>query len=222
MTEEQNRTFQDKFMLRFPEGMRDDLKASAANMSRSMNAEIIQRLKASIEDEERDYLKLSLPHEAQNALSIDALVHNVSVEERAAQVLQAAYDKSSEYTFSLLKVDELARESAFWQGEAERFSETQHADFLMYYAKVVQLSQFVSAVVGAGNSVPAEILAQAQILQRLASTEIETLQKRVEQIEQDKRDIERFDEKYRKLNAEISDNEVGESDDNTQGGHEKR
>ncbi len=218
MAEEQNRTFQDKFMLRFPEGMRDDLKASAANMSRSMNAEIIQRLKESLEDEERDYLKLLLPPETQNALSIDALVHNVSFEERASQVLQAAYDQSSEYTFSLLKVDELARESTFWQGEAERFSETQHVDFLMYYAKVVQLSQFISTVIAAGSSIPAEILTQAQTLQRLASTEIETLQKRVEQIERDKQDTERFDEKYRKLNAEISDNEVGESDNNTQGG----
>lgn len=44
---EESRTFQDKFMLRFPDGMRDRLKAAAADNNRSMNAEIIARLEAS-------------------------------------------------------------------------------------------------------------------------------------------------------------------------------
>ncbi|NVM41942.1 Arc family DNA-binding protein [Ochrobactrum intermedium] len=37
----------DKFMLRFPDGMRDRLKQAAAENNRSMNAEIIARLEAS-------------------------------------------------------------------------------------------------------------------------------------------------------------------------------
>lgn len=46
MTEEQNRTLQDKFMLRMPEGMRDRIKAAADRNNRSMNAEIINTLDA--------------------------------------------------------------------------------------------------------------------------------------------------------------------------------
>lgn len=35
---------QDQYMIRFPEGMRDDLKARAAKSGRSLNAEIVYRL----------------------------------------------------------------------------------------------------------------------------------------------------------------------------------
>ncbi|MDX0543933.1 Arc family DNA-binding protein [Sinorhizobium medicae] len=38
----------DKFMLRFPNGMRDRLKEEAAKNGRSMNAEIVHRLEASL------------------------------------------------------------------------------------------------------------------------------------------------------------------------------
>ncbi|GAA6196698.1 hypothetical protein NBRC116598_21420 [Pseudophaeobacter arcticus] len=44
MTEEQNRTLNDKFMLRLPDGMRDRIKAAAADNNRSMNAEIVSTL----------------------------------------------------------------------------------------------------------------------------------------------------------------------------------
>ncbi|MCJ8337559.1 MAG: Arc family DNA-binding protein [Pseudomonadales bacterium] len=38
----------DKFMLRFPDGMRERVKAEAARRGRSMNAEIINRLELSL------------------------------------------------------------------------------------------------------------------------------------------------------------------------------
>lgn len=49
MAEDQNRTLQDKFMLRFPDGMRDRIKEAAAENGRSMNAEIIYRLQTTLE-----------------------------------------------------------------------------------------------------------------------------------------------------------------------------
>ncbi|MCF3642911.1 Arc family DNA-binding protein [Rhizobium sp. TRM95111] len=48
MTEETNRAWKDQYMLRFPDGMRDRLKATAEQNGRSMNAEIITRLEASL------------------------------------------------------------------------------------------------------------------------------------------------------------------------------
>lgn len=49
MSEEENRTWKDQYMLRFPEGMRDRLKDEAAAKKRSLNAEIIARLEATLE-----------------------------------------------------------------------------------------------------------------------------------------------------------------------------
>lgn len=42
----------DKFMLRLPDGMRDRLKSLAATNGRSLNAEIVQRLEASLSMED--------------------------------------------------------------------------------------------------------------------------------------------------------------------------
>lgn len=39
----------DKYIVRFPSGMRDRIKAAAAANGRSLNAEIVQRLQASFE-----------------------------------------------------------------------------------------------------------------------------------------------------------------------------
>lgn len=44
---------QDQYMLRFPDGMRDELKRLAAENNRSMNAEIISRLEATLLDTNR-------------------------------------------------------------------------------------------------------------------------------------------------------------------------
>ena len=40
----QNRAFEDQYMVRFPEGMRDKVKEEAARNHRSMNAEIVFQL----------------------------------------------------------------------------------------------------------------------------------------------------------------------------------
>lgn len=40
---------QDRYIVRFPDGMRDRLKDAAASNKRSMNAEIVARLEASFE-----------------------------------------------------------------------------------------------------------------------------------------------------------------------------
>ena len=47
---EENRRFADKFALRMPDGMRDQIAAVAEANNRSMNAEIVARLEASLQD----------------------------------------------------------------------------------------------------------------------------------------------------------------------------
>ena len=51
MTDEARR-FPDKFALRMPEGLRDKIAAVAAKRNRSTNAEIIDRLERSLDDDE--------------------------------------------------------------------------------------------------------------------------------------------------------------------------
>lgn len=63
---------QDKFIVRFPDGMRDQIKAAAVARGRSMNAEIVYRLSASFEqlsDEEKILLWMRHREEAQAALA---------------------------------------------------------------------------------------------------------------------------------------------------------
>ncbi|MGG3814202.1 Arc family DNA-binding protein [Methylorubrum rhodesianum] len=50
---------QDRFLLRMPDGMRDRLKAEAEANKRSMNAEIVARLEASLSDQPGNDLNLS-------------------------------------------------------------------------------------------------------------------------------------------------------------------
>lgn len=44
MSESENRTLNDRFMLRLPDGMRDRIKIAAVKNGRSMNAEIVSVL----------------------------------------------------------------------------------------------------------------------------------------------------------------------------------
>ena len=63
MAEDQNRSLQDKFMLRLPDGMRDRLKSEAERNKRSLNAEIIQRLEFTLgmDDHEANYRQAPPP-----------------------------------------------------------------------------------------------------------------------------------------------------------------
>lgn len=58
MSEDQNRTLKDQFMLRLPDGMRDRIKTAAESNNRSMNAEINATLEEKYPDPKAD-LELS-------------------------------------------------------------------------------------------------------------------------------------------------------------------
>lgn len=62
---------QDRFMVRLPEGMREQLKAAATATKRTMNAEIVARLEASLEEEANARSKLA----ASRILAADLSMH---------------------------------------------------------------------------------------------------------------------------------------------------
>lgn len=73
MAEEQNRTLNDKFMLRLPDGMRDRIKAAAEANNRSMNAEIVAVLEREYPvPEPRDEI-----HEQYKRI-VERLTHSIS------------------------------------------------------------------------------------------------------------------------------------------------
>ncbi|QXC50938.1 Arc family DNA-binding protein [Agrobacterium salinitolerans] len=202
MAEDQNRTLQDKFMLRFPEGMRDELKAAAELLGRSMNAEIIQRLKRSFKEDRDERVKLALSGDLWNSLMVDASMNDLSMEERATQILQSAYDGTGEYAQSVEKTLALASENAELTDLVSQMKEKEDADFLLYYTKTVQLSQFVKSVIAAGSDVPKHLLETAEELQALSQAEFETLRQRHEMAMFMKRRVEEL----RRLDQEIEEN----------------
>lgn len=92
---------EDKYVLRFPDGMRDRLKDEAAKNGRSLNAEIIQRLSESLTAVKRvtDFSKSSLiegariplPPDLAEAIQKAAEKQRRSLADQAISTLDAAY-----------------------------------------------------------------------------------------------------------------------------------
>ncbi len=180
MTEEQNRTLQDKFMLRLPDGMRDDLKQAADISGRSMNSEIVQRLKQSFSERDDDRLKLDLPPEVRSALLTDGYAHGVDEEERAVQILTGAYDRESDYTGMLDRLYEEIGRRADLEDRNDALKQLLERDFVLYYGKVIQLDQFVTLLMASADNLPEHIRKAALQLDALNKTELATLRQRYE------------------------------------------
>lgn len=87
----------EQYIVRFPDGMRDRLKFEAAKNGRSLNAEIIQRLRWSLETP-LDDLKQELPDELWNALEADASAKGITAYENAEKILLLATKHTPEDT----------------------------------------------------------------------------------------------------------------------------
>ncbi len=99
MAEESSRAWKDQYLLRFPDGLRDRIKAVAETKNRSMNAEIVATL-------QRVYPDPDAPITAAQFLEM-----------LEAQLLSARYSESfPEYDAKsherLIKLRDLAREQA--------------------------------------------------------------------------------------------------------------
>ena len=91
MAETENRTLQDKFMLRLPDGMRDRIRVAAEANNRSMNAEIVARLEGSLELEATLDAKLGrLERREQRLEKVGAQLEERAqkLEERQAQLAE--------------------------------------------------------------------------------------------------------------------------------------
>lgn len=91
----------EQYIIRFPDGMRDRLKDEAAKNGRSLNAEIIQRLTASLElddyvpkvnaNEDTVGVKVVIPEDLAEAIQKAAEKQRRSLADQAISTLDAAY-----------------------------------------------------------------------------------------------------------------------------------
>ncbi len=99
MSEDQNRSLNDKFMLRLPDGMRDRIKDAAAKGNRSMNAEIIGTLELAYPDERPEKKFLESMTEAFKYLStIDPEKRAILEEEVQKQMARNAIQRARNAT----------------------------------------------------------------------------------------------------------------------------
>lgn len=101
MAEDQNRTLQDKFMLRFPDGMREQLKQEAAKSGRSMNAEIIHRLANSLNNATFSDYALGLGEELDFDLMVSANQNNRTLHEEMVHRLKQSLSDQLTLTYEL-------------------------------------------------------------------------------------------------------------------------
>ena len=84
----------DRFMIRMPQGMRDQLKRTARASNRTLNSEIIARLEASLEDRPVDGVGDLHRRMADTERRLDELHDRVSVVEGRRQ--ETVFDASDE------------------------------------------------------------------------------------------------------------------------------
>lgn len=78
----------DKFMLRLPDGMRDRIRDSAEANSRSMNAEIVARLEASLADREPDIVLMGKSMLAELERLIERASDNIQKTEEGLSIIE--------------------------------------------------------------------------------------------------------------------------------------
>lgn len=182
---------QDKYIVRFPEGMRDEIKMSADLNGRSLNAEIIQRLKQSYTPYREDLFTIRLSPETQDALTLDALAHDKTDEERAEEILTRNYNIQSDYTDLLFRYNEQFSRIGDLEERNDALKKQLERDFVLYYTKATQLNNFARAVLNTGTGDEALQKAATDIVS-LTEVEMTLLRDRFEDAEfwVSRRDIE--------------------------------
>jgi len=175
--------------LRVTDEMKDYLVEAARKNNRSVNAEIVQRLEQSIE--ENELLKLNLPIDSVIELSSEAIANGMDVEEYVTHIIQDHLGKAESIDArSKMQI----RDSTFAHlyEKNKLLEDMLNADFILYYTKVIQLSQFIDFILNFPDTLPEQIIENASNLQKLASKEIETLERRQTLI----RIMEKFDQSF--------------------------
>lgn len=94
MSDEENRPYPDQYMMRFPEGMRDQLKAAAKENGRALNAEIIARLEAYVSLQEQLKQITEQLKEAHGRINIERMFKDAAVKQLSKKEKELEIAKS--------------------------------------------------------------------------------------------------------------------------------
>lgn len=103
MPNERSPQTEDKYIVRFPEGMRDQLKAEAKRNNRTLNAEIVARLEGSLNPQAEQN---TAQEDLQSALKAQVMVSNAGLQLTSAAVRLLALelpDAINAKAFSIIK-----------------------------------------------------------------------------------------------------------------------
>jgi hypothetical protein len=161
--------------------MRDEIKLAADVNGRSMNAEIIHRLKNAFYRVEDGGPRIKVSQELYDALSLDSFGRGQDPDERAAEILNSRFDSKTDYD---QMVDALAAEklkNGDVRDENKSLKNDLERDFVLYYGKTLQISQFIAMLLrDAGDTLPEHVRSAARDLEELSKSEIEMLRDRYE------------------------------------------
>ena len=183
MTDQKPGRGSDQFPLRLPDGMREEIKRRADINGRSMNSEIVQRLRDTLEEVPRGRMFIDLPEDIDREISLDAIARHMTMDERAVQVLADAYRTAPRaFTEQLDRLEDEIVQNADLRDKVDDLKQRLERDFVLYYGKVGHIRQFIAHLLDtAGDALPESILKSALELQSLSEAEMNILRDRYEE-----------------------------------------
>jgi hypothetical protein len=151
--------------------MRDEIKRSADLYGRSLNAEIIQRLKQSQIPWPTDLFTIRLSEEVKDAISTDAYANGKSNEDSAVEILTGHYDSKSYYSSLIDNIYKNSGRIADIEDENSELKANIERDFVLYFNKITQLRQFAIAVIA---STIEDVGIKAQAADFISLTDVES------------------------------------------------
>jgi Arc-like DNA binding domain len=193
----------DRYIVRFPEGMRDRLKAVAEMSGRSMNSEIVQRLKGSFE--QQDGLHLAIDGPLLQELEVRAYAVGIEPEELILRILQDDLSaRSSDQKQIESRLSEEILRNANLADQLAALKQEVDTDFFANYNKTLQMKAFLTFMMNQWNeTVPDSLMHLAVDMAAACDREIESLK--------DRHDEVLFSIKWKKRAQEL-DGEIAGSD----------
>lgn len=172
----------DRYIVRFPEGMREEIKIAADVNGRSMNAEIVQRLKSTFADEPWGRVYIDFPDETATRLMVEADMNGTTMGEQVIKIVNGAYNANEGQAKYTAQLEKQSASNASLRDQVDSLKKELERDFVLYYGKVMQISQFVANLLETSKEVlPENLRKSAEDLKSLSEAEMEILRERYEE-----------------------------------------
>lgn len=154
---------QDKYIVRMPEGMREQIKKEATNSGRTMNAEIVHRLNSTLPSGDNYKLNVELEKHLAKEVLATASLHDLAPDRLIAGIIEDHFrGKTSDFSYENKNPDETLFKHQKLILELDRLASELETDFLLYLQKLTQIKLFAKLIVSQRDGgVPAEVLQSA-------------------------------------------------------------